>query len=219
MAFPTTGVLDAFTGANGTSPPNANWTEPLFEGDGGLQIQGNQATSDNASFGDSYWNPGTFGPDSEAYITISTLPASGFIIYLMIRGVSPGVAGIDGYYLELVKNPGTDDVSIWRYDDGVSTQLGAAISQEFSTGDALGFEAIGSTIAAYRKPSASAWASLGTRTDSTYSAAGYLALGCQATTVRLDDFGGGTVVVAGGQPLVKRMGGVKHAHSLGQGVW
>jgi hypothetical protein len=79
--------------------------------------------------------------------------------------------------------------------------LGSAIvpPAPYALGDKLGLECIGSTIAAYVFQSG-AWSQLGTRTDSTYSAAGKIGvrLSDAGSNSRIDDFGGGTVV--GGAP-------------------
>jgi hypothetical protein len=97
---------------------------------------------------------------------------------------------------------GTDETAVYRVDNGGFTQLGAAITQNFATGEKLGLEAIGSTIAVYRFASA-VWSQLSTRSDSTYTTAGKIGMFCDNTTTKLDDFGGGTVVAAG--VVVKRL--------------
>jgi hypothetical protein len=78
-----------------------------------------------------------------------------------------------------------------RVDGGSSTTLGATAAQTVSVGDKLGIRAIGSTIEAwYYDSSAGTWSFLFSRTDSTYSSAGYIAMESRGSA--LDDFGGGT---------------------------
>src|SRR5438105_2562421 len=87
--FPTTPVLETFTGAL-VSPPNASWTRINAAGadiqQDGTGLGNNQSISVGAH---DYWNPGTFGPDCEAYLTVTTLPASG-ILRLHVRVANPG---------------------------------------------------------------------------------------------------------------------------------
>ncbi len=194
MAFPTTGVLDAFTRADNTDL-GANWTTTVLVGDSAISIVSNQAgyADVDSSFRDEYWNPATFGPDCEVYYTVATKPLVTTPVYLFLRLQSPGTSEVDGYYCEIVNQVATDDGGIYRLDNGVFTQLGASLSQEWSDGDGLGFEAIGSAIKAYRRSSGT-WSELASRTDATYGSAGNIGIGIQGHTPRLDDFGGGTVV-------------------------
>ncbi len=193
MAFPTTGILDAFTRAD-NADLGTNWTTPTLEGDLPMEIVSNQAgysIADN-SFRDEYWNAATFGPDCEVYYTVATKPLVTTPVYMFLRLQSPGTSGVDGYYCEIINEVATDDGGIYRLDNGAFTQLGASLSQEWTDGDGLGLEAIGSAIKAYRRSSGT-WSELASRTDSTYGSAGNIGIGIQGNTPRLDDFGGGTV--------------------------
>jgi hypothetical protein len=187
MAFPTTSVLTNFTQADG----NASGFTVIWSGDNPIYVTSNQARC-NVSSGaaDGGWNAGTYGPDCEAYATIPTL-SSGKNLYIYARlSVLNTASAPDAYR---VKYNGTDTVTIEKYShDGYPTQLGASISVTLSAGDKLGISCVGSTITAWRYTSG-AWASLGARTDSTYSSAGYIGIEITDTTYRLDDFGGGTV--------------------------
>jgi hypothetical protein len=187
MAFPTTSVLTSFTQADG----NASGFTVIWSGDNPLYVTSNQARCNSAGgAADGGWNAGTYGPDCEAYATISTL-SSGKNLYIYARiSVLNTASAPDAYRVHF---NGTSTVTIERYDHtGSSTVLGASISASFSAGDKIGISCVGSTITAYKYTSG-AWASLGARTDSTYSSAGYIGLEIQDTTYRCDDFGGGTV--------------------------
>lgn len=132
-AFPDNGVLDTFTGSDGTNPPSANWTNGIYTADG-IWIQDNAATTNNASGfeGHGYWNVQTFGPDSEAYATIVDVAAAQFgSVYA--RLTTPGVGTADGYLVEWID--GSSQLLIRRLDNGTTTTLGTAITQTIATGE------------------------------------------------------------------------------------
>jgi hypothetical protein len=193
VLFPTTPVIETFTGANTTSPPNGNWSNDyLNRADGrGIQIQSNAATGVNAGGNEGWYNLRTFEASQEAYFTISTVGASGDYCGVALRIAAPGTAGMDGYEVDMVKAAGTDNVEFYRIDNSTYTQIGASVPQEFSNGDALGGRIVGSQLDCYRKPSGSPWAAVARITDATYTAAGYVGINSQGTTQRLDDYGAG----------------------------
>ena len=199
MAFPTTSVLDNFTGTDGTDLPvySTNWARTDTNMGGNLEIQGNAATAIAAAAESDYWTVSNFGPDSEAFITFTTLPPSVTFNGISLRLVQEGGTGtVDGYQVVLRPSAGAanDVVRYFRIDNAVFTTLGADITQEFATGDALGLEMIGTTLKAYYKASGGSWGTIGTsRTDATYASAGKIGIYCDNTTVRMDSFGGGTV--------------------------
>jgi len=185
--FPTTGVLDNFNRADGDD--GANWNS-TFWGDGSPAIVSNTVWASTSA--SAYWSPATYGPDSEVFETIVTKQSS-VRIYLFLRCVNPGASTLDCYTSVFEVSAGTDFFQIRRIDNGATTTLGANMSQEVTNGDSYGLEMIGSTLTQYYK-TAGSWASLGTRTDSTYTAAGNIAHGIYNNVYRGDDFGGGTVV-------------------------
>lgn len=199
MAFPSTSVLDNFTGTNGTDLPvySSNWqTAPT--GGVNLEIQSNAATGTAAASNNTNSWATSYGPDCEVYVTITTKPADGNILLLLARGVQEtSLATADGYCLRFAPVAGTDTITIQRIDNGAQTSISSAFSQEVSNGDSIGLEIIGNTLTAYYKPSGGAWTSLGSTTDSTYTTAGKIGLLTSSTTIRLDDFGGGTYVAPG----------------------
>lgn len=193
MPFPTTSILDVFTDTNGVDLPvhDANWS--TLAGTSVLEVQDNAATGSVAAACSGYRNNANFGPDCEVFATIATLPANGAFTNLFIR---LNETTFNGYSLVLSHLAGTDTIHISRVDAGVPTQLGAANNQELAAGDAVGMSCVGSTLQAYYKPSGGSWAPLGTtRTDATYSAAGRAGLYVDGAVIRVDDFGGGTVVL------------------------
>lgn len=212
MAFPTTGLLDAFADTEG--PPMTGWATPALSS--GVRSASGVALA-NAANAIGIWNSVLSGADCEAYATLTTAAGLAGVVYLFARAKdTANVTTMDGYGIS-VTEAATDTWSIIIMTNGVVSSLGATFNQEVANGDSIGVECIGSTIAALYKPSAGSWTQLTTRTDTTYAAAGYIGLGFSDTTARMGNFSGGNVVA--GHPAVKRMGGVKFAHRLGAGVW
>jgi hypothetical protein len=197
MAFPVSSVLDSFDRADGAV--GANWTK-LWSGDLDLQIVSNLACCNTANgWANGGWNGATYGPDCEGYVTISTV-SNTTRVYARVNSL--GTAGGPSGYR--VSYDGFSEVKIERMDSGTATLLGALITKSFSNGDAFGIEVVGSTITCYRKPSGGSWASLGSRTDTTYSSAGYIGLELYHEITRVNDFGGGEIAVATSVQLATR---------------
>lgn len=194
MAFPVTSILDDFNRADAATL-GANWTDLT----NGFSILTNQALPEvNSATNLSFWTAATFGPDCECYVEVPNKPgvnARNVLIYLRMTTAVAGTE--DGYSVIFTTASGTDTQGIRREDNGVGTQLGASVSDEFDSGDSLGIEVIGTTIALYNKV-AGVWSQLATRTDATYGAAGYIGMFGNNTGTRLDNFGGGTIAAAGG---------------------
>jgi hypothetical protein len=202
MAFPTTSILDSFTGAD-ENPIATNWSGGVHSSDDQMRRLSNTLRGQPQANASGYWDLATFGPDCEVYLTITTqLNIDGDKVLLYLRGTDFGTTTPDGYEVRLIFHPaGTDVVQVYEVTDNNRTQLGADISQNFADGDALGASVIGSTITVYRLPSGGAWTSLGTRTDGTHTGAGRLGItitDSNAPTVVgvFDQFGGGTAVLS-----------------------
>lgn len=197
--FPTNAtILDNFNRSDNLlhNSPNASsgdtWSNQRINGGGtnDLQISSSQLGSSTGSATNGYLTS-NYGPDVEVYCNISVLPASGNYVFFITRLHDQGTTSFDGYGMIYIA---TDTWQIRRYDNGTSTVLASA-TQAVSAGDSIGFSAVGSTLTAYYKPSASAtWTSLFSTTDSTYSNAGPIGLELGDTTARVDDLSGGTVV-------------------------
>lgn len=177
-----------------------NWSGPIVSGDNQLRIVTNQVTktAGGGNWGGEYWNAATFGADTEAYVTIATVGVAGEAVEVMLRIQSPNSAGLDGYFLHVQKDASTDIFQLWEVLNNAQTQLGSTANQEFSSGDSVGIEAIGTTITGYYKASAGSWTSVLSATDSTTNTTGNIGVIVNGTTYRVDNFGGGTVVTAGG---------------------
>jgi hypothetical protein len=142
----------------------------------------------------------TYGPDSEVYVTVATAGTSSECdLYARVSTISSGT--FDGYHMACSHN--TNNVVLTRIDAGVASAALATFAQAIANGDSVGMSIIGTTITAWYKAGAGAWTSLGTATDSTYGAAGYLVLEAGNNTWTFTNFGGGTAL--GGLPQTSKM--------------
>jgi hypothetical protein len=137
------------------------------------------------------WNPATYGPNCEAYIDVPTKPGNNSSVGVVGRW---DTTGHNGYGVFVIALAGTDEVRIYRSDAGVSTQIGSSVVREFTSGESIGIEIVGNTITAYIK-SGGTWSAIGSATDSTYTAAGYIGLSVPSSAARADNFGGGTAAI------------------------
>ena len=143
------------------------------------------------------WNSIMGGADEEVFCTVTTATGSGatVAIYLRCKDIA-SAATLDGYALILTE-AATDSWGINTITNGVVGLIGSTFTQEVANGDSIGLRIVGSTLTAWYKASGGSWTQLASRTDSTYAAAGYLALSISDTTGRVDDFGGGVYVPEG----------------------
>lgn len=165
-------ILDDFNRANEGPPPSSSWSTPVANGDASHYVRNNGVgvSADDAQTS-SYWNVTTYGPDVEACASLTD--TSAFLLHgAMVRIVNPNNASTAGGYM-VVANPSTSVTQVYRLDGTTYTLLGADISTTWANGDAVCIKAVGATIEAFRKPSGGSWGSIGSRTDSTYSSAGY----------------------------------------------
>lgn len=207
-AFPSTPILDTFTGADNTTPPNSNWTNAVIteSSSANVHIRSNQITNTTTAGGDAYWNPGTFTEAQEAYADITNI-AVGKWISLHLRLTNIGASTTDGYII--YSDDALSQVLIGRRDNGSFTQLGAAISQTVEVGDKIGARLMGDQICAwyYDANAGAEWREIGCRTDSTYVNAGNIGISVDSTDTTTgisDNFGGGHVLMGSFQ---RRQGG------------
>lgn len=190
MAFPTTPVLDTFTRAD-ENPLTGIWLGELTPGESQLQLLSNRAAGVNPDplFNGSYTTP--VGADCEAYATIPVDDA-GNRCEVYAR-VFIDVGGLDAYCVSRVGSTW----SIRKKTNSGDAAVGATATQAFSAGDSLGIACYGSTIEGWYKPAAGAWTLVLSRTDTTWTNAGYIGLRLFGTVYRADDFGGGTIASTG----------------------
>lgn len=207
FAFPDTSVLDTFTGTNDTSPPNGSWTNAeMRDGTGGCDLEDNAvAPGTTTLYRGCYYSAVSFAADSEVYGTIVNTGSTSFW-GLCVRVANPGTGTTDGYCVE-TEDAG-DTFKINRLDDTIVTQLGATITPggAVTVGDKFGLKTTGDQICAWWNDDSTGWVELGCRTDSTYTAGGFIGLYLvgDETVGALDDFGGGDSATSGGAQQWRR---------------
>jgi hypothetical protein len=185
----STAILDNFNRAN-ESPIGGNWSSPLRPSDTKPSLISNQMDANGNSSAKAWWNASQFGPNCEAYYTITYKPSTSQCVNIMLRASNVGLSTLSGYWGEACTASGADTWDLYRFDSGTPTHLGTTGTNEFAVGDGIGIEAIGSAIKLYQRTSG-VWTVRVSVTDTTYTTAGYLAVGGEDTPQTLDDFGGG----------------------------
>ena len=188
MPFPTTSILDNFNRSNGAI--GSNWTTSGFSAYPLVISSDEAAATEGANLDGGVWNA-SFGPILEAYVDIPVLPTTtGFGLFL--RGNSTATT----CYSLLYALGSPNAIGLYYFSGGSFVgQAGSSINVTFAAGDTLGARMVGNVLTLFRK-TGGVWSVLGTITDTSnyISGAGYI--GCYTyndTTVRLDNFGGGTV--------------------------
>lgn len=199
--FPTTTVLDTFTGD--ADPIGGIWTDEVFgAGNGGCQKTSGYATKSGGTSLPGCYTTATYGADQEIYAMLpapvghSHNTALHFMGCLQSAGIGSALA--DGYAVRIQVSTGAanDRIGIYRIDNSVFTSISTTFTQELAAGDQVGMsiKADGS-IVAYYKASAGSWTPVTSTTDTTYSCAGtHLGLNIRNTSHHVDDLGGGTFV-------------------------
>lgn len=185
MTFPTTGILDNFNRTN-ANPLDGNWVNG-FWGDNNMKLVSNALMGAVNGWNGAYYNT-SYGADQECYITLTTKNATLSLI-LMVRSGGTLTSSPNGYAFYVSGTTG----SIRRVTSGSGTTLGATFTVAPASGVKYGISVIGDTIAAYEN-TAGTWTELASRTDSTYTEAGYLAIEVNPNSDIWDDFGGGEYV-------------------------
>jgi hypothetical protein len=196
MAFPTTSILDSFTG---TGALGANWSNldaynfPFNRsGDAALVYQADSGE------GGSYYNV-QFGADQEVYATIAALPEdAGNSLGLEVRLANP-TSERDGYHLDWAYS--YDTFALYKVVNRVYTMMGASVDRTMTVGYEFGILVTGSsttTVKAYTDEG-SGWVERLSRDDSSspITGDGYIAMHDWTFAVydtgKLDDFGGGAI--------------------------
>ena len=187
---PTTPVLDGFNRANGAA--GANWSLIRSSGFAAMKVSANAAVDSSTSqFAWNYWDPSTFGPDSEAYATITAWGASD-VIRIGARVTGAGTNNYSGYFVAV---SATGVWSILRIDNATVTTLATGPTQPLAAGDQLAIRIVGATITALHSTPTGGWTQVltyNTSTDTTrYTSPGYLAIEFKTSTI--DDVGGGSI--------------------------
>lgn len=176
-------LLTAFTGADEDPlSDGGNWANLNSSGNPLKRVSNAVAASVGGNCF-SYWTPSNFGPDLEAYITLTSVSGS--------QGIAARVQGEggantwDGY---VVNQLATSNTVIVRYDNGVATTIAQEATTTWGNGDKIGMRIKGSVIEVWRFPSGgSAWQLIAMATDTTYPNAGKIGLYATTTTSGMDD--------------------------------
>jgi hypothetical protein len=194
---PLTPLLDNFARPNNTGPPGPNWTHMVVSSSSptnNLFIVNGQVTGDSGTNAD-YWNPQPFGPNSEVWVTVAAKPTvDQDPVVLGLRFLNPGAANASGYQAYYIyRSKQADQYKIIsRVNGTTSITLASSNGPTLNPGDQLLFRAIGTTLELWRLD-AGTWARILSASDSTYKEAGYLNLTARDGSVRLTNFGGGTL--------------------------
>ncbi len=189
-SFPTTGIIDNFNRANGTI--GTNWSIDRSQ----FMITGNQMGV--SSDGMILWNPTSFGPDQEAYVTFVNVDDSATNMDLLLKS-QDSERKIN--LLEVSYNPAGKTLIIASYTSGKGyTEYCENIPATFANGDQFGARASADgKVYVYKNGvslavcDVSSWPS--------HSQGGYVGLlAWGAPNAIFDNFGGGTT--AGTAPQV-----------------
>ena len=210
MTFPTTPVLDDFTGPAGkdvdfsTISATGTLNDVWLDGAGAAV----NPFPNTGKYVWSYWNRSPYGPDAECYLTIKTrmreleaeLLAAADVFRVGVRVSQQGTAQHSGYYTS-VKADGT--WLLLRLTNGANNTMATRPGFTLvNVGDKIGVQAIGSVVSAWHCPAGGSWVEMltyDTAADSVkYTAAGMLAIEFGQAGSELDDFGGGVYVPPSG---------------------
>src|SRR5581483_1567872 len=193
----------------------ANWSLIKSTGFAAMTITNNAAVdSSTTAFAWNYWNPSTFGPDSEAYATIATLGASD-TIRIGARITNAGTNNYSGYFVAI---SATGVWSILRIDNGTTTTLATGPTQPLAAGDQIAIRIVGATITALHYTPTTNWTQVltyNTSNDTTrYTNPGNLAIEFKTSTI--DNFGGGGLTTAPSPPANQTAPSITGTPSVGQ---
>lgn len=186
-------IIDLFNRANEAALLSP-WVNKAFLGtDTNLKLDTNKVagTTANPAVNTAYYNE-VFAATQAVYYDVVTKPANTNACYLMLRLNTPGTAGVDGYIVVIVTVDGGDDLFlIFRINNGALTQLGSNIPHAYVAGQGLGLSSDGANIVLWHKVNG-LWAPFFIQADaSPIIASGFIAVGGNDTTFRLDNVGGG----------------------------
>ncbi|HWE10859.1 MAG TPA: Ig-like domain repeat protein [Solirubrobacteraceae bacterium] len=184
--FPTTPILDTFSQSAG--PLSSNWQSPGLQDAGTVSVAASGQTISSGGAASAIWKATSFGANQEAYLTVPVLPAAGH--YFQVAGRVSSLTGstVSMYFLQV-----TPSKNLWdlrkKLNGASSTSMGT-FTAPFAAGDSAGLQLNGSTITAWHE-SGGSWTSVGSVTDTSITAGGYVVFTLGDTTIRGGAFGGG----------------------------
>jgi hypothetical protein len=183
-SFPATRILEDF--APDDAHPMTGWTDFY----NGVDASGGYGL--NAYAGDlsvSGWNTAYTADTIEGYVTIVTKTTTdnkpvGILFSNSVTG--------DRYDLYIQYDAGVEKAQVLKYLNSTYDSSVADITTTIGNGDSFGMSVRGTSIKVYRKPSGGSWGQIGAYTV-TALGVNKLALQINDTTLRIADFGGGTI--------------------------
>jgi glucose/arabinose dehydrogenase/PKD repeat protein len=184
--FPTTPVLDTFNRPDG--PVGDPWVDPVF-GIQSVQISNQALVEPCCSAAAPVWNGSMFGPDQEAYVTLTAVTTTAPQHDLMLKLQSSTMSAA---HVQVGYDAVASHVQVATYESSAGwVQRGTPIPITFTAGDQLGARAYSNgQVEVYKNgiligtrsiggwPFAASGGRIGLTLDGAYSS-------------RLDDFGGG----------------------------
>jgi hypothetical protein len=147
-------------------------------------------TGSSSGAGSATWSAGSFPADQEVYLTVPVLPRAGGFFQVAGRVDTLGTTSISCYFLRVVPSAGRWELR--KKIRGATSVVVGSFSAPFAAGDAAGLRMSGSMLTAYRRTGNGAWARVGSATDTSIAAAGYVSFTLGDTTVRGGAIGGGS---------------------------
>jgi hypothetical protein len=181
-------LLSSFTGSDEDPlSEGGNWAKLSSASAGALKRISNTVARNATGTGSAYWTPATFGPDVEAYCTLTTVSSARVFARLQDAG---GSGTADGYSVAYLH--GSTQIIIYRTTNFADTALSTSTIGALTDGAKIGIACHGSTVQAWVQTSGGSWSLLASATDTTYASAGHVGLLIQDTATRVDDFYAGT---------------------------
>jgi hypothetical protein len=178
-------LLDDFNRAN-ENPLGVPWADMDFWDN--LQVVSNECAGTTGTSNAMIYDV-DFGADHEAEATLVNKVTDRYQ-GTWVRAAADG----SGYFGATITRAGTDEWEIWEIDNaGGGAAIAGPVALEWNAGDKIRTRAIGSTISVWRFDGAT-WTEVASATDATL-ATGRIGIYENDTSVRLDDFSGGAVVV------------------------
>lgn len=185
--FPTTSVLDSFSQSPGAL--SSNWQSPTLQDAGKVSVASSGQTVSSGGAASATWEATIFGANQEAYLTVPVLPAAGDYFQVCGRVSSLTSSTVSMYFLRV-----TPSKNLWdlrkKLNGGGSTSMGT-FTAPFAAGDSAGLQLNGSTITAWHESGTGSWTAVGSVTDTSITAGGYVSFTLGDATMRGGPFGGG----------------------------
>ena len=129
-------TVDSFNRPNENPLSDAGrWTNGINGSiETGLYTTSNTLACTKTTTCTSWRNTAPYGPDTEVWARITTLPGTSNQLRLLARIQQPGTSTYDGYMLRPNQLAGTDQVLLERVDNGAVVNL-LTVNQELAAGD------------------------------------------------------------------------------------